>query len=60
VSLNRKHENDTLEGMKTELLKQFQDGVNTGNGDYRIAAAESAKAYGILIQTQLALESRAP
>jgi hypothetical protein len=58
MSLDRKHENETIEEMKAKLIKQFQDGVNCGNGDYRIAAAESVKAYGILVQTQLALENR--
>ena len=56
MSLDRNHEHETIEEMKVKLLKQFQSGVDTGNHGFRIAAAESAKAYGILVQTQLALE----
>ncbi|HEY5177860.1 MAG TPA: hypothetical protein VII95_20085 [Terriglobales bacterium] len=58
MSLDRKHENENIEEMKAKLLKQFQSGVDTANGGFRIAAAESARAYGILVQTQLALENK--
>jgi hypothetical protein len=58
MSLDRTHENDKIEGMKAMLLEQFQRSVKFGTSDHSIAAAESAKAYGMLVQTQLSLENK--
>lgn len=55
MTLNCKQETQIIEEMKALLLQQFKIGVNCGNGNFRIAAAESARAYGALVQTQLAL-----
>lgn len=57
MSLERETENQQLQKMKAALLEQFNSGVNHQSGEYRIAAAESAKAYAMLVQTQLALEN---
>ena len=57
MSLDRERESAILDQLKTQLLKQFQQCVESDSCEAEEITAETAHAYATIVQTQLALEN---
>lgn len=56
MALDIRQENETIEKMKGQLVRQFEECAESDSPEAERTAAETASAYAALINTQLALQ----